>query len=122
MGTALRFEYRGRRYEYRGELREPTDGEYYFGRSGALVVKAESQRLVPIDFGILRSSAFIRKTGISFNTKMQVGYSTAYAIYVHENPEARHAEGTQDKFLEDPLKNLTNDGTILRIVLAEASK
>ena len=41
MGTALRFEYRGRRYEYRGELREPTDGEYYFGRSGALVVKAD---------------------------------------------------------------------------------
>jgi hypothetical protein len=34
-----------------------------------------------------------------------VGYSQAYAIYVHENLEAHHEVG-QAKFLEEPLRNL----------------
>lgn len=36
-----------------------------------------------------------------------VGYSQRYAIYVHENLEARHAEGKQAKYLEAPARRLS---------------
>lgn len=35
-----------------------------------------------------------------------VGYTQNYAIYVHENLEARHAPGKQAKYLEGPAKQL----------------
>jgi len=88
----------------------------------ALVVKGESQRIVPIDFGILRSSAFVRKINSGFNTKMLVGYSANYAVYVHENLDSMHKEGTQAKFVSAPAMELSNNGTILRIVLSEVTK
>lgn len=38
-----------------------------------------------------------------------VGYTASYAIYVHENLESRHAEGTQAKFLEQPAREIVRD-------------
>lgn len=45
-----------------------------------------------------------------------VGYAAPYGLYVHENLEARHAEGKQAKFLEQPARNLSNDGTFASIL------
>ncbi len=46
-----------------------------------------------------------------------VGYTQAYALYVHENLEARHPVG-QAKYLEQPARQLNNDGTLGSIVVA----
>lgn len=45
-----------------------------------------------------------------------VGYTAAYALYVHENLEARHKEGKQAKFLEQPARELSNSGELKRII------
>ena len=50
-----------------------------------------------------------------------VGYTQAYALYVHENLEAKHKEGKQAKFLEAPARQLSSSGELGRIV-AEAKK
>lgn len=64
----------------------------------------ESRRLVPVDTGRLRSTAFvkgpIRSAGGGF--EILAGYDTDYAVFVHEVP-ARHAPPTSDKFLEIPM-------------------
>lgn len=88
----------------------------------ALVVKGASQRIVPIDLGVLRNSAFIKRQGGGFETVMTVGYAAEYAIYVHEDLDAAHNEGTKAKFLEQPAREMAGDGTILKIVQSEARK
>ena len=45
-----------------------------------------------------------------------VGYTANYALKVHEDLEARHAEGKQAKYLEQPARELANDGTLQRLV------
>ncbi len=47
--------------------------------------------------------------------KVIVGYTAAYAIFVHENLEAHHPVG-QAKFLEQPAREMGNDGTLAGIV------
>lgn len=44
-----------------------------------------------------------------------VGYTAAYAVYVHEDLTAFHPNG-QAKFLEQPLRQLTTDGSLARVV------
>jgi hypothetical protein len=44
-----------------------------------------------------------------------VGYTAAYAVFVHENLEAYHKVG-QAKFLEAPARRLTGDGTLAKII------
>jgi hypothetical protein len=51
------------------------------------------------------------------NGDVIVGYAASYAVYVHENLEARHKEGKRAKFLEQPFRMLGNGGTIARIVV-----
>ena len=88
----------------------------------ALVLKGATQRVVPIDLGNLRSSAFVRKIGAGFKTRMIVGYSADYAVYVHENLNAMHKEGTRAKFLSGPAIELTENGVLLKVVLSEVAK
>lgn len=38
-----------------------------------------------------------------------VGYTAAYAVYVHEDMEAKHAEGKQAKYLSTPLARLRKE-------------
>lgn len=40
------------------------------------------------------------------STRLVVGYSAPYAVYVHENMRARHTTG-KAKFLEDPARQLS---------------
>jgi hypothetical protein len=78
-----------------------------------------SQRRAPVDTGDMRNSAFTRiEDGTSgAKTVVRVGYTQSYAIYVHENLEARHKPGKTAKFLEYALRD--NQKLLLSIVLAE---
>jgi len=62
--------------------------------------------LVPIDTSALKNSGPLvtRAEGSGFNTVMIVGFGTQYAVYVHEDLNARHAAGKQAKFLEEPAR------------------
>ena len=71
---------------------------------GGLFLQRESQKEVPVDTGALRASARTRAHGTGFNVYVTVSYGQNYAIYVHENLEARHKPGKKAKFLEDPLR------------------
>jgi hypothetical protein len=79
------------------------------------LVMNESQRQVPVDTGILRASGSVdvpmSEGGIITSS---LGYSTNYAVYVHENLEAFHKPPTKAKFLEDPLYQAI-DGMLERI-------
>lgn len=49
---------------------------------------------------------------------VQVGYTAAYAVYVHENLEAYHAPGKTAKFLEGPARRFAGEmGKIVRTAL-----
>lgn len=71
-----------------------------------LFLQRESMKIVPIDQNVLRPSAFTRmEEGTNrFNPAVIVGYGTDYAVFVHEDLEARHKPGKQAKFLEQPLR------------------
>lgn len=49
-----------------------------------LLLQRESQVMVPVEFGPLKASAYTRSSGVGFQTVVTVGYTAAYALYVHE--------------------------------------
>ncbi len=63
-------------------------------------------KVVPVDTSALKNSApnVTRKEGSGFNTVFIVGYGMDYAVYVHENINARHKPGKMAKFLEIPAR------------------
>lgn len=86
-----------------------------------LFLQRESQKKVPVDYGILKASAFTRKEGEGFNARVRVGYTAFYALFVHElvqmklkgkpRPGGRgffwDPQGqAQAKFLEEPSRRL----------------
>ncbi len=89
-------------------------------------LKAESQQLTPVEFGVLRNSAF--SVVFRRGNKMvgRVGYTAKYAPYVHEAPmklkgKARGGKRKgsywstgENKFLEKAYNR--NIGTITRIL------
>ena len=87
----------------------------------AMLLKRESQLIVPVDTGFLRSSCFVRQVPGSRHPKdVIVGYTAYYALYVHEDLYARHAPGTQAKYLTDPYHRLQSD--FQSIIAREAKK
>ena len=50
------------------------------------------------------------------DASVAVGYTAEYAIYVHEDMKARHRAGQKAKYLEDPARRMSNDGTLAGIV------
>jgi len=50
----------------------------------------ESRDIVPVQFGDLKRSGFVRQFGSGFNTDVIVGYTAEHAAVVHENPNAAH--------------------------------
>lgn len=76
----------------------------------------ESQLMVPVDTGNLKGSGFVQKNGAGFKTKVDVGYTAFYALWVHEAPmtlQGKPRPGgrgrfwdpqgrAQNKFLEKP--------------------
>ncbi len=103
-------------------------------KKAGLRLQAESQKLVPVNFGVLKASAFTRAEGTGLKTKVKVGYTAAYALYVHESvgmvlkglprphnrgrywdPQGR----AQAKFLEEPVRRLAKE---LREIIKNEAK
>lgn len=55
------------------------------------------------------------KAAASQQATVLVGYTANYAVFVHENLEVHHIVG-QAKFLEQPARQLSNDGTLGTII------
>lgn len=53
--------------------------------AGALIVQGAAQRNVPVEYGNLRASAYVQRRSADF--KVEVGFTSAYALFVHENME-----------------------------------
>lgn len=72
----------------------------------ATTVLNESKKIVPVDDGYLKNSGKVEAPQISpKETSVEVTYGGAaapYALYVHEDPDARHAPGKTYKYLEIP--------------------
>ena len=58
----------------------------------------ESQRIVPVQHGILKESAYTRARGSRMYTEVFVGYTAEYALYVHENLAAAHGAEYNKKY------------------------
>jgi hypothetical protein len=105
-------------------------------KKAGLFLQRESMKLVPVDYGVLKASAYTRAKGSGFETKVTVGYTAYYAIYVHEavemklkgqpRPPPHHGhywdpQGRgQAKFLEEPMRRLRPQ--LLHIIKEEAKK
>jgi hypothetical protein len=104
-----------------------------------LLVQGRAQKKVPVEYGVLRASAFTRKalkankaTGVAGEVgTVIVGFGAAYALYVHENLEQKlkgeprkSGKGVywgpdgEPKFLENALRR--SNGDILKIVQKRA--
>jgi|APSaa5957512535_1039671.scaffolds.fasta_scaffold150871_1 hypothetical protein len=65
----------------------------------------KSQRLVPVDKGMLRGSGSLSKEAKLGGTEFFVTYggpAAPYALFVHEDMNAKHDAPTQAKYLEMP--------------------
>lgn len=70
---------------------------------------------IPVDTGNLRSSWFASPVKGKFGPGVLMGFTAAYAVYVHENMEATfNRPGSGPKFFEAAL--LRNKGEIVRII------
>ena len=67
----------------------------------SMFIFSESKRNVPVDLGFLRSSAYVEHhTSFGGYYHSTIGYTASYAVYVHENLNAKH--GTKrDKFVRN---------------------
>lgn len=65
----------------------------------------ESQRLVPVDTGVLKATGSLQFEGGGFDTVAVISYFIFYAIYVHEDLTKHHPNG-QAKFIEDPMRRV----------------
>jgi len=67
----------------------------------------DSQKLVPVATGRLKDSAIVE---INKNEETStISYNTKYAIYVHEDLNKTHLNGTTAKFLEIPFNIHTSN-------------
>jgi len=77
-----------------------------YNEAEGLIGEAKPQ--TPVDTGVLRASGYVQQPQISgTNVTVECGFGGAaqgYAIYVHENLEARHKAGTNAKYLERPMR------------------
>jgi hypothetical protein len=90
-----------------------------------LRLQRESMGMVPVDLGPLKASAYMRSVGSGFGTSVYVGYTAAYAMFVHEKvgmvlkgqPRRKPSKGNywdpqpqaSAKFLEIPLNDLRKE-------------
>lgn len=82
-------------------------------QTAALVVLGTSKELTPVDTGNLRAGTYTKLIGGLNNPGAEIGYTAAYAVFVHERTELHHPVG-QAKFLETALKQ--NAKRVLEII------
>lgn len=100
-----------------------------------LFIKAEAQERAPVDYGVLRNSAFSQISPVTFKgyPVVTVGFTAKYAAWVHEMPmklkglprtsgskKGVYWQGGENKFLEKAVK--WNVKEILNIIKTEAGK
>jgi hypothetical protein len=73
-------------------------------RAAGLLLYRYSQLEVPVDYGILKASGFVRVIGTGWSTAVQVGYTASYAIFVHENLDAFHGDAFNTFYAEELAK------------------
>jgi hypothetical protein len=75
----------------------------------ALRIEADSNEIVPKEFGVLVNSSFTNFN--AFTRKAGVGYTASYAGFVHEMPEDYNytSPGTGPKFLKKAIDQNMND-------------
>lgn len=84
-------------------------------------LKGKVLDVTPIEFGILRNSAFTGVEQTSEGTDGIIGFTADYAPHVHENTKANFkAPGTKAKFLEEPI--IENSDKILQIIKEQAQR
>lgn len=87
-------------------------------QEAALVVRREAQLLTPVNTGNLKGSAYTEITSdLRRGVGAVIGYTAAYAPYVHENLDAHHAVG-QARFLATALVKKAKE--VYRIILRSA--
>ncbi len=90
-----------------------------------VIVMAESQKIVPYEFGDLHDSGETDRPEVNGGRVSVVlhygGGSVDYALIQHENMEYSHPRGGQSKFLEQPLSAWTAGGpeSVLKRALRE---
>lgn len=73
--------------------------------TAGLFIQRESQKIVPVDTSNLKGGAETRNIGgKGFKADVIVLYKAVYAVFVHENLDARHKEGKRAKFLESVIR------------------
>jgi hypothetical protein len=77
-------------------------------RAEAELIRTEVIRITPVDLGPLHNSIVVQEpvvtpSKVSVTISAGAGPSQKYALYVHEDLEARHEPPTRAKFLEQPL-------------------
>jgi hypothetical protein len=74
--------------------------------TAGLFLQRESQKIVPIDKTNLKGSAFTRLIKKGWASDCIVGYTSKYAIYVHENLDAAHGAAYNIKYAKQIANNL----------------
>ena len=70
----------------------------------AFKIMNESKKECPVDTGLLRSTGRVDDAVIEGGSvRVDLGYYTNYAIFVHEDLTKHHVWPTKAKFLEDPI-------------------
>jgi hypothetical protein len=66
-----------------------------------VVIVAGAVRRCPVEFGVLRSSAYVSPPqGEGIKANVEVGFGTKYAVPQHERLDYRHPRGGEAKYLE----------------------
>lgn len=109
----------------KGEVLEAAIGGIY---AGGLAIQAESQKNTPVEYGNLRGSAYTTK----LRRAVEVGYTSSYALFVHENMEQKlrgqprpsglgaYWNPGGPKFLENAVKEKAQ--TVLGLVAAHVGR
>lgn len=69
-------------------------------RAGLLLLRY-AQKIVPVEFGLLKASGFVRVEGYGLASRVNVGFTASYAIFVHENLDAAHGAAYNAKYADD---------------------
>jgi hypothetical protein len=60
--------------------------------AAGLYLQRESQKIVPVQTGNLKNSAFTRRFGLGVKIDVIVGYTAVYAAFVHEDLTKAHGK------------------------------
>ena len=110
---------------------ENIEGDAFDGiKAAGLFIKGEAVERAPVEFGVLRNSAFAQTEKRAKGPVSTVGFTAKYAPYVHEAPmklkgqprtgkgKGVYWQGGENKFLEKAIK--FNVSEIISIVAKRA--